>query len=169
MPLRTHYDNLKVARNAPEAVIRAAYKVLMQKYHPDKFTGSPEAAERISKIIHVSFSVLSDPVKRAAHDAWIAEQEREGSAQYQGSQDGANQRRQQEEAARRQREQEEAERWRAEQAYREAEEQRKHQQQQEEQGRQQQEQAEETERRLKEWRANKEARGCKKNCVTGYL
>ena len=32
--IRTHYDNLKVARNAPPEVIRAAYRVLAQKYHP---------------------------------------------------------------------------------------------------------------------------------------
>jgi DnaJ-class molecular chaperone len=30
--LRTHYDNLKVAGNAPGALIKAAYKALMQKY-----------------------------------------------------------------------------------------------------------------------------------------
>jgi DnaJ-class molecular chaperone len=33
--IRTHYDNLKVARNAPDSVIKAAYKALCQTYHPD--------------------------------------------------------------------------------------------------------------------------------------
>ena len=33
--IRTHYDNLKVARDAPIEVIRAAYKSLCMKYHPD--------------------------------------------------------------------------------------------------------------------------------------
>ena len=39
--VRTHYDNLKVARNAPPEVIRAAYKALAQKYHPDRNSNNP--------------------------------------------------------------------------------------------------------------------------------
>lgn len=73
--IRTHYDNLKVARNAPPEVIRAAYKALCQKYHPDKNPGDPEAA-RIMKVINASYEVLSDPAKRREHDLWIQEQER---------------------------------------------------------------------------------------------
>ncbi len=73
--LRTHYDNLKVARKAPDAVIRAAYKALIQQYHPDKFEGPEHEALRITKIINQSFDVLIDPVKRAEHDRWIDEQE----------------------------------------------------------------------------------------------
>ena len=62
--IRTHYDNLKVARNAPVSVIKAAYKALCQTYHPDKFQGSNEEAERIMKIVNASYVVLIDPVKR---------------------------------------------------------------------------------------------------------
>ena len=68
---RTHYDNLKVAHNAPDTVIRAAYKSLMQKYHPDKFAGSDEEALRIAKVIKQSYEILIDPVKRKEHDQWI--------------------------------------------------------------------------------------------------
>lgn len=74
--IRTHYDNLKVARNAPAEVIRAAYKVLTQKYHPDKNPGDAGAA-RIMHIINTSYEVLSDPQRRSAHDLWIADIERE--------------------------------------------------------------------------------------------
>ena len=70
----THYDNLKVARNAPEEVIRAAYKILSQKYHPDKNSSDPDSA-RIMSIINNSYEVLSDPQKRRAHDLWIVEME----------------------------------------------------------------------------------------------
>lgn len=73
---RTHYDNLKVSRDAPDAVIKAAYKALIQRYHPDKFEGPKEEAARISKIIQASYAVLSDPARRAEHDRWISEQER---------------------------------------------------------------------------------------------
>ncbi len=70
----THYDNLKVARNAPFEVIRAAYKTLSQKYHPDRNSDNPNAA-RVMSIINASYEVLSDPAKRAEHDKWIAEKE----------------------------------------------------------------------------------------------
>ncbi|NJD07021.1 MAG: J domain-containing protein [Methylococcaceae bacterium] len=72
--VRTHYDNLKVARNAPPEVIRAAYKSLSQKYHPDKNPGNADAA-RIAAIINTAYEILSDPDKRRKHDLWIAEQE----------------------------------------------------------------------------------------------
>ena len=57
----THYDNLKVARNAPPEVIRAAYKALAQKYHPDRNSNNPDS-ERIMVIINTSYEVLSDPI-----------------------------------------------------------------------------------------------------------
>ncbi len=74
---RTHYDNLKVARDAPIEVIRAAYRSLSQKYHPDKNMDDPRSAE-IMSIINASYKVLSDPEKRKEHDAWIAGMERDG-------------------------------------------------------------------------------------------
>jgi TPR repeat protein len=74
---KTHYDSLNVSRNAPQNVIKAAYKALCQNYHPDKFSGGPDEALRIMKIINAAYSVLSDPVKRAEHDRWIHRQERE--------------------------------------------------------------------------------------------
>lgn len=70
----TYYDSLKVARNSPSEVIRAAYRALCQKYHPDKYPDR-ERAERIMKILNKANEVLSDPAKRQAHDAWIVEQE----------------------------------------------------------------------------------------------
>jgi flagellar basal body-associated protein FliL len=71
---RTHYDNLKIARTAPDSIIRAAYKTLMQQYHPDKFEGHEAEALRIAKIIKKSYEVLIDPISRAEHDHWIDEQ-----------------------------------------------------------------------------------------------
>lgn len=71
---RTHYDNLMVARNASPEVIRAAYKSLSQKYHPDRHGGDARAAQ-IMSIINASYEVLSDPARRRQHDEWIAQQE----------------------------------------------------------------------------------------------
>lgn len=68
--IRTHYDNLKVMRNAPPEVIRAAYRSLSQKYHPDRNPSDPDA-ERIMLILNAAYETLSDPVRRAEHDEWI--------------------------------------------------------------------------------------------------
>lgn len=75
--IHTHYDNLKVARNAPPEVIRAAYKTLSQKYHPDRNPDSPNAI-RIIQMINLAYETLSDPVKRQEHDEWISRAESEG-------------------------------------------------------------------------------------------
>jgi curved DNA-binding protein CbpA len=72
--IHTHYDNLKVTRNAPQEIIRAAYKTLSQKFHPDRNPGNADA-ERIMSIINTSHEVLSDPDKRRAYDQWLARQE----------------------------------------------------------------------------------------------
>jgi curved DNA-binding protein CbpA len=69
--IHTHYDNLKVTRNAPPEVIRAAYKTLSQKFHPDRNPGNLDATRTI-QIINLAYEVLSDPVKRKEHDEWIA-------------------------------------------------------------------------------------------------
>ena len=72
--IHTHYDNLKVARLAPQEVIRAAYKALTQKYHPDKNPGDEKAA-RIMAILNTAYGILGDPVRRKEHDEWIAAEE----------------------------------------------------------------------------------------------
>lgn len=72
--IRTHYDNLKVARDAPPKVIHAAYRSLSQKYHPDLNPNSPDA-DRIMAIINAAYEVFSDSIKRKQHDEWIAKME----------------------------------------------------------------------------------------------
>lgn len=72
--IHTHYDNLKVARGAPQEVVRAAYKALSQKYHPDKNQGDEKAA-RIMAIVNTAYNILSDPTRRKEHDEWIAAEE----------------------------------------------------------------------------------------------
>lgn len=72
--IHTHYDNLKVSRHAPQEVIRASYKALSQKYHPDKNPGDEKSA-RIMAVVNTAYNVLSDPVRRKEHDEWIAAEE----------------------------------------------------------------------------------------------
>lgn len=72
--MRTHYDNLHVSEKASPEVIKAAYKALSQKWHPDKHPDQREKAERYFKIISQAFELLSDPAARARYDVWLAEQ-----------------------------------------------------------------------------------------------
>ncbi len=77
--VHTHYDNLKVARNAPPEVIRAAYKTLSHKFHPDRHGGSAKATQTF-QMINAAYEVLSDQERRRKHDAWIARAEAEAAA-----------------------------------------------------------------------------------------
>lgn len=78
--LHTHYDNLKVARRAPQEVIRAAYKALSQKYHPDKNPGDAKAAH-VMAMLNSAYGILADPQRRREHDEWIAAEEWEAQLQ----------------------------------------------------------------------------------------
>ena len=65
---KDHYRILGVIQDAEDIVIKAAYRALAQRYHPDKWTGSQaEATRRMSKI-NGAFVVLSDPKKRKQYD-----------------------------------------------------------------------------------------------------
>jgi curved DNA-binding protein CbpA len=69
----TYYESLKVARNAPPEVIRAAYKALSQRYHPDK-NNHAEAAE-IMRCLNQAYAVLGDPNARQDYDTALAASE----------------------------------------------------------------------------------------------
>lgn len=81
---RTHYQNLHVDSKASAEVIRAAYKALAQKWHPDKNPDQREKAERYFRIISDAFQTLSDPARRAEYDAKLAAQQKEqpGAAEH---------------------------------------------------------------------------------------
>ena len=71
--MQNYYDVLNVAPGASEEVIRAAYRALSQKYHPDRNPHNPQAHQRMTEI-NQAYAVLSDPEKRHHHDIWIARQ-----------------------------------------------------------------------------------------------
>lgn len=72
--IATYYGRLKVAQDAPPEVIRAAYKALAQKVHPDRHQGSLRH-ELVLAALNKARDVLLDPARRAAHDQWIREEE----------------------------------------------------------------------------------------------
>jgi curved DNA-binding protein CbpA len=65
---KTYYEILGVLPDAEDIVIRAAYRSLSQKYHPDKWTDDKKfSTERMSNI-NRSYEILSDATKRAKYD-----------------------------------------------------------------------------------------------------
>ena len=62
-----YYDILQVHPKAEKEVIKAAYRKLAAKYHPD-MNKAPDAMEKM-KQINAAYEVLSDPAKRAVYDA----------------------------------------------------------------------------------------------------
>ncbi|MGR8980147.1 MAG: J domain-containing protein, partial [Gammaproteobacteria bacterium] len=58
-----YYAILGVMPTAEDIVIRAAYKALAQRYHPDKFKGSSEELQRKMGEINEAYGILSDPVQ----------------------------------------------------------------------------------------------------------
>jgi SH3-like domain-containing protein len=68
---KTFYDTLQVSRHASPSVIRAAYKALSQKHHPDKHPDDLETAHKNMKRLNEAYDVLSDSVRKAAYDEHI--------------------------------------------------------------------------------------------------
>jgi len=71
----TYYDVLQVARDTSPEGVRAAYRKLAHKYHPDKMPDNANAA-RAMAAINAAYEVLSDAHRRAEHDLWIRRAER---------------------------------------------------------------------------------------------
>lgn len=71
--MHNYYEVLNVAQGASDEVIRAAYRALSQKYHPDRNPHNPQAHQRMAEI-NKAYAVLSDPEQRHHHDVWIARQ-----------------------------------------------------------------------------------------------
>ncbi len=61
-----HYETLEVREDASQEVIRAAYKILAQKYHPDKNKDS--TAQEKMQAVNVAYSTLSDASKKEKYD-----------------------------------------------------------------------------------------------------
>jgi DnaJ-class molecular chaperone len=64
---KDYYEVLGVPRTATDKDIKAAYRKLARKHHPDVNPGDKGAEERF-KEISGAFAVLSDPEKRAKYD-----------------------------------------------------------------------------------------------------
>jgi len=62
------YKILGISPDAEDVVIRAAYKALAQKYHPDKWRHSPKVAEERMSEINRAYHTLSDMARKSRYD-----------------------------------------------------------------------------------------------------
>ena len=65
---KDYYAILGVSPEAADIVIRAAYKALAQRYHPDRFSGAIDEANRRMTEINEAYAVLSNAKARAEFD-----------------------------------------------------------------------------------------------------
>ena len=77
---RDYYEVLGVDKNADEAAIKKAYRVLAKEYHPDMNPGDAEAEKKFKEASE-AYAVLSDPEKRKQYDQF-------GHAAFDGSAGG---------------------------------------------------------------------------------
>ena len=71
MAKEDYYKTLGVNRNVSAQELKAAYRRLAMKYHPDR-NPSPEAEEQFKKI-NEAYEVLSDPQKKQIYDNYGAD------------------------------------------------------------------------------------------------
>ena len=65
--MRDPYEILGLRRDADEAAIKAAYRKLAKRHHPDLHPGDAKAAERFQELNNAN-DLLSDPERRARFD-----------------------------------------------------------------------------------------------------
>jgi hypothetical protein len=70
--MATLYDTLEVASHASPEVIRAAYKVLISRYHPDR-QPDPKATEKCAEI-NKAYDTLSNSDKKKQYDQTLRSQ-----------------------------------------------------------------------------------------------
>src|SRR5215470_4292014 len=67
MAKRCYYEVLEVERQSSDGDLKAAFRKLAMKWHPDRNPGDKSSEARF-KEINEAYEVLKDPDKRAAYD-----------------------------------------------------------------------------------------------------
>ena len=71
--MRDHYVALGVTPDADHEVIKAAFRALAKKYHPDTVAHAVAAEGRFREI-NEAHAVLSNPEARTEYDRWLLAQ-----------------------------------------------------------------------------------------------
>lgn len=66
--MKDYYKILGVLDDAEDIIIRAAYKALAQRYHPDKWRGDATEANQRMSDINEAYGILSDIERRKKYD-----------------------------------------------------------------------------------------------------
>ena len=66
---RDYYEVLGIDKNADDAAIKKAYRVLAKKYHPDMNPGDADAEKKFKEASE-AYAILSDPEKRRQYDQY---------------------------------------------------------------------------------------------------
>lgn len=66
--MKTHYEVLGLLPSAEDVVIKAAYKALAQKFHPDKHKNNKEQCHELMARFNAAYTVLGDKEQRKKYD-----------------------------------------------------------------------------------------------------
>ncbi|MCD2424822.1 DnaJ domain-containing protein [Niabella pedocola] len=77
---KDYYRILEVPEQATPEELRASYRRLAKRYHPDKNPGNPDAEDHF-KDINEAYEMLGDPTSRAVYDSYRTRQKKEEASQ----------------------------------------------------------------------------------------
>ena len=70
--MQDHYKTLGLLSIADDVVIKAAFKALAQKYHPDKYKGDSRHAQKVMSDLNAAYAALRTKALRQAYDAKLS-------------------------------------------------------------------------------------------------
>jgi len=70
--MQDHYKTLGLLSIADDVVIKAAFKALAQKYHPDKYKGDSKHAQKVMSDLNAAYAALRTKALRQAYDAKLS-------------------------------------------------------------------------------------------------
>lgn len=85
MKNRTLYEILEVSEDSSSDFIKAAYRILASKYHPDKVDNKAKSNSKSMSDINEAYRILSDHILKSEYDRELSK-ERKTNKKYNGNQ-----------------------------------------------------------------------------------
>ena len=70
--MQDHYRTLGLLSTADDVVIKAAFKALAQKYHPDKYKGDSGHGQKVMTELNAAYAALKTKTLRQAYDTKLS-------------------------------------------------------------------------------------------------